>query len=100
MRYVGQFGTPNSMDHPLTKHRIIEGDKPMRLVTWARRKLTECEPYCRRFEPTAADRLVSAKDEMSSITIGDWAQSSRQQPLRWTIDVGWTKVCVEMWKEG
>jgi hypothetical protein len=106
MRYVVECGTPSVMRTPhATRYEVAATrarpePNPITAQNKAKAWLRKSEQYLTRYDTAALKRLRECIDIIGNTTMGQWAHSSSAEPMRWTIDVGWTTLCVEMWREG
>ena len=101
MIYVVRCGTPNSMTSYPTKRFDDRDSKGAQnnARNYARRWLRKSEKHLRRFDPDGLKRLQAAIDDVGMIGFGEWCNAGADNPLRFTTDIGVTKLCCEFWTE-
>lgn len=108
-RYQVRCGTPGSMDsYPIKSFIQLNPQYPIKgavknpaqsaqkhAVKWLRKS----EKHLAKFDLAGLERLNKLIEDLNSTALGDWVNSSVDSPMIWTFDAGWTKLCVELWRE-
>ena len=107
--YNVRCGTPNSMSSYPVKSFIQNDPKyPVKgavkepglaaqkhAIKWLRKS----EKHLTKYDKAGLERLGKLIEDINTIALGDWINSAPDSPMIWTFEAGWTKLCVEFWRE-
>jgi hypothetical protein len=108
-KYMVRCGTPGSIGaYPATSFVAKDPKYPVKgavkepglaaqkhAIKWLRKSQT----HLTKFDQAGLDRLGKLIEDLNSVALGDWINSSDEAPMIWTLDAGWTTLCVELWRE-